>query len=474
MFRNRFLITNMIYPNFQPNPEDEEFLESDMMKLTATMTNEDQEEWEKSEADIRKSMTDLYKKDPYGVPEDLEENIQDYIVPNNKLQKMIFKKGIRKSDNDVRKTMQDYIKRNGQKQIKEPYGGAIVWEKPRAPETQEMIRDYIKSVRSNTLDKLWYEFFQDKSIDLKTKFQEYTVGDFDLLAKQKDSLVVECTVSNAKLVQHDQSIPYLQNNQKVCIKIQPKHNYTDYQVTVEKTCLGQLWYLKGKTDNKRPHPFPTVFNYFDGFDNRAYVMVTDLFFKDLEQVIMNTKFDDEQMRWSMVKEAMLKSIDCLDVLHSYGWMHFDVKPENLMYKSEGLSEVVLMDFGCATEAWNIVKDTPTRFFEKRIEGGVSGTPLTMHINQHIDGSYEASFMYDLQAIAWSILWLMDNDKGPIKVAVEAGADLKNEKMKWHTEERMKGHNEIVRLLVQYTMQPETSREYNPEHYKKCKTILGCI
>ena len=135
-----------------------------------------------------------------------------------------------------------------------------------------------------------------------------------------------------------------------------------------------------------------------------------------------------------------------------------------------------MDFGCATNAWDVVKNKPTRFFEesKVEEKGVSGTPLTMHINQHIDGSYEASFMYDLQAIAWSILWLMNNDKGPIQVAVEAGADLKNEKMKWHTEERMKGHNEIVRLLVQYTMQPEASREYNEKHYKECKNILGCI
>ena len=77
MFGNRFLITNMIYPNFQPNPESEEFLESDMMKLTQTMTNEDQEEWDKNEAGIRKEMTAVYMQDPDGIPDDLEENIQE-------------------------------------------------------------------------------------------------------------------------------------------------------------------------------------------------------------------------------------------------------------------------------------------------------------------------------------------------------------------------------------------------------------
>ena len=173
----------MIYPNFQPNPEDEEFLESDMINLTQTITNEDQKKWEENNKEIRDNIMEAVTREGDDVPDDLEEEIQNYIVPNNQLQRKIMKKGIRKPPDDVRKIMQDYIQKNGKINFVDPYGGEIVWETPRAPETQEKISAYMKSVRSNTLDKLWYEFFQDKSIDLKTKFQEYTVGDFDLLAK---------------------------------------------------------------------------------------------------------------------------------------------------------------------------------------------------------------------------------------------------------------------------------------------------
>ena len=150
MFRNRFLITNMKYPNIKPNPEDEEFLESDMMNLTQTITNEDQKKWEENNKEIREKIKAVYEQDEDGVPEDLEEDIQNYIVPRNYLQKKIFKKGIRKPVDDVRKIMQDYIQKNGKINFVDPHGGEIVWETPRAPETQEKISAYMKSVRSNT------------------------------------------------------------------------------------------------------------------------------------------------------------------------------------------------------------------------------------------------------------------------------------------------------------------------------------
>ena len=57
----------------------------------------------------------------------------------------------------------------------------------------------------------------------------------------------------------------------------------------------------------------------------------------------------------MVKGALIKVIECIDLLHSYGYVHLDVKPENVMYKSEGLTDVVLMDFGSSNKIWDVRK-----------------------------------------------------------------------------------------------------------------------
>ena len=112
----------------------------------------------------------------------------------------------------------------------------------------------------------------------------------------------------------------------------------------------------------------------------------------------------------------------------------------------------------------------------------------MDIRQHEANKFHCDFMYDLQAVAWSILWLMNSDKGQISRAlVEAEAREENEhdstgelylpsvykeKIKFATDERMEGHNEIVRLLVNYTMNPKISREYETINYENCKKILS--
>lgn len=386
-----------------------------------------------------------------------------------------------------------------------PYSGEEVLTMPRSPRIKKKADSLIESIQSNTLDWLWYDVFQKNPgkipiMKIGSKTVIYNVEVLKLLAKQEDSLVLKCRVSDATTASDTHgllsNIPCVQNNQQVCIKIQPRHKFTTYQVNTEAGCLTDLWKLKEEIHgpfNNKPHPFPIPFTYtgldFNG-DIRAYLMVTDLFYKDLNQIIMNTEFSSYSMRWDMVRGALIKVIDCIDLLHSYGYVHLDVKPENAMYKSEGLTDLVLIDFGTSKKIWDVRKQTKDRhaFDEMTKARGQEGTPLCMDIRQHQTNTFHHDFMYDLQAVAWSILWLMNSDKGPISrilEEVDARQDYKHdsngelylpsvykEKIKFATDEHMEGHNEIVRLLVNYTMNPKISREYKTVNYENCKKILS--
>ena len=421
-----------------------------------------------------------------------EKQIQESIKPVNNLKV-----------EDTRE-LQEYIVHSSEvTRFVSPNSEYEVWTMPRPAESRKKAHSLIESIKSNTLDCLWYDVFQNNPGKIPimrsstSKEVIFNVVVLKLLARQGDSLVLKCRVSDATTGSDTRSnIPCLQNNQQVCIKIQPRHKFTTFQVTTESSCLGDLWNLKEAIHgpfNNKPHPFPIPFAYTGlnvNGDVRAYLMVTDLFYKDLNEIIMNTQFSSYSMRWDMVRGALIKVIDCIDLLHSYGYVHLDVKPENVMYKSEGLTDLVLIDFGLSKKIWDVRKQTKHRYtFDKMTEArGQEGTPLCMDIRQHEANTFHHDFMYDLQAVAWSILWLMNSDKGPISrilKEVEARQEYKHdsngeiylsslyeEKKKFFTDEPMEGHDEIVRLFVNYTMHPRISREYEAMDYKECKKFLS--
>lgn len=54
-----------------------------------------------------------------------------------------------------------------------------------------------------------------------------------------------------------------------------------------------------------------------------------------------------QMPLKMINTLALKLLECIEEIHSLGYIHCDIKPENFVYASseENTGDIILIDFG---------------------------------------------------------------------------------------------------------------------------------
>ena len=89
-----------------------------------------------------------------------------------------------------------------------------------------------------------------------------------------------------------------------------------------------------------------VLRYHDSFetDGRIHI-VTELLQKNLYEALKESRF--RRMGLTKVRDVAEAVLTAIAELHKIGYMHCDIKPENVMLrgKSEGVDDVVMIDFG---------------------------------------------------------------------------------------------------------------------------------
>jgi len=389
------------------------------------------------------------------------------------------------------KDISKFVKENGSNiNIIHPYSGYLVKSISRSPEDIKKSIDILSRYQENVLNAVWIKYFQNFNnykFTFKGKqviLRKYTsiqcnLNVLELIAKQEDSLIVKCEIENVKILEGNNNnliIP----GQKVCCKVSP-YKISSFQIFTEKRILNKLWdeYVKIYPEhNNIKYPFPRILMSEVTKDDTDF-MITNLFWKDLNYVFRDTKFINNEMRWDKVLELMDQLINILDILHCCGFIHRDVKPENVMFKSEDLKDIVLMDFGLANELDKKNNDKVENYTQE-------GTPNCADIRQHESGNSRYNCAYDLQAIAWSILWLMEDDKGPICKTISTEHYNKDgsiwDPARYNAKKRflnepievkdpiINNAYKIARKLIKYTLTID-STSYDKEYYIKCRNIL---
>jgi serine/threonine protein kinase len=127
-----------------------------------------------------------------------------------------------------------------------------------------------------------------------------------------------------------------------------------------------------------------------------YVLITEFLHNgDLKNIVYNNTKE--------IKSIFIEVIKALKLLHKCGYLHLDIKHENIMFSNESKDKIKLIDFGL-TEA---VFDRNGIRQKLDIKSPIEGSPLYMSIAQH-KGQIR-DYMDDLQAIAWTLLDLYNSD-----------------------------------------------------------------
>ena len=127
-----------------------------------------------------------------------------------------------------------------------------------------------------------------------------------------------------------------------------------------------------------------------------YVLITEFLHNgDLKNLVYNNTKE--------LKSIFIEVIKTLKLLHKCGYLHLDIKHENIMFSNESKDKIKLIDFGL-TEA---VFDRNGIRQKLDIKSPIEGSPLYMSIAQH-KGQIR-DYMDDLQAIAWTLLDLYNSD-----------------------------------------------------------------
>ncbi|KAK1423354.1 hypothetical protein QVD17_18653 [Tagetes erecta] len=148
------------------------------------------------------------------------------------------------------------------------------------------------------------------------------------------------------------------------------------------------------------HGVPRV--YYKGKQGGYYVMVMDLLGPSLLDV-MNNK--SHTMSVEMVACIAIEAISILEKIHSKGYVHGDVKPENLLLGRLGSSDekkLFLVDFGLATKWRNASSGLHVEYAQQ--PNMFRGTYRYASVHAHLGRKH--SRRDDLESLAYTLVFLL--------------------------------------------------------------------
>ena len=214
------------------------------------------------------------------------------------------------------------------------------------------------------------------------------------LANIDDRKTENITLYTAKLAE-----PILDKNlikkygsyENVIIKLQPRHNLTNFQITTE-------YHIMNLLEKRKCSKYSQISLHYGLYNNIAYMLVSPLYGKDLKDV-------HELKRIRIIIPNLLNA---LKSIHYCGIVHRDIKQENIAYADNDTnSEIKLIDFGLGDSIFNN-KNIRINYENNTKKCAGDGTPTYMSTMMH--KSNVMFYMDDIQCLAW-MLYDMINING---------------------------------------------------------------
>lgn len=242
------------------------------------------------------------------------------------------------------------------------------------------------------------------------------------------------------------------DNRDVFIKIQPRDKKTVFQITTESHTMTQLSKAGCDTLSQRSIAYGS-------YNDDRYILVSTLHGNDLK-MLKDTKNIQE------IKRVSLLAIDAIESIHKCGYIHRDIKHENMVYEKQGSTSgnIIIIDHGLTESIYD------RNGIRKIKKIAPEGSPFFMSINQH--KGMAPDYSHDLEAIAYMVLDLLgklpwNSESGDICKAKEAF-------LKDYIDGKLSGNMKHMGELVRYTHKDNINdyMEYDPNHYKDVKKILN--
>lgn len=194
------------------------------------------------------------------------------------------------------------------------------------------------------------------------------------------------------------------------------------------------------------------------YNNDRYILVSTLHGEDLTALIGKNNISE-------IKRVSLLAVDAIESIHKCGFVHRDIKHENMVYEKYGKRDgnVVIIDHGLTESVFDRKGDRKKRGTPNE------GSPLYMSINQHKGMAID--YMFDLEAIAYMILDFLGKLRwrGTKNNRLEEKENFLAE----YLDGKLTGNEKAMGELINYTNR-NTIVDYKPEYYNEVKKIINKI
>lgn len=252
-----------------------------------------------------------------------------------------------------------------------------------------------------------------------------------------------------------------------CVSTYPQQRYYAMKITQKDPLKPSsavmyeaklLQYLKGAIGIPRFYSFSE--------DAQYSYLVTELLGKNLEDFFQDNR---KKLNTNLFKNIALQMICRLEFLHSKGFVHGDVKPENFAFgANENSSIIYLLDYNLSSIYKNLKTNVHIPFNGNLF---MKGTPTFASINSHL--KFSLSRRDDIESLAYCLIYFWCGVLPWMKKNRLFGKDYLNQIMVMKIELNSEGkkYENLHRNLLKFLNYADDLKFEQEPDYKYLKTLI---